>query len=76
MNTRRGFIALLGAAVAGSPSARAQQALPTIGFLSSTAAHTSQGLRVVPFLKGLKEERFISPSISSNSAAKTYVACS
>jgi putative tryptophan/tyrosine transport system substrate-binding protein len=57
---RREFITLLGGAAAAWPvAARAQQALPTIGFLSSTAAHTSQGLRVVPFLKGLKDEGFI-----------------
>jgi len=60
---RRALILGLGGAAASYVSwpllARAQQALPIIGFLSSTAAHTSQALRVVPFLKGLKEAGFI-----------------
>ena len=55
---RREFITLLGAAVVWPPTARAQQAMPTIGFLSSRSPGESAGV-VAAFRKGLGETGFV-----------------
>ena len=55
---RREFITLLGAAVVWPPTARAQQSMPTIGFLSSRSPGESAGV-VAAFRKGLGETGFV-----------------
>ena len=57
---RREFLALLGgAAVAARPSAaRAQQALPVVGFANSSSAQT-QALMVAAYRKGLEEAGYV-----------------
>jgi putative tryptophan/tyrosine transport system substrate-binding protein len=52
---RREFIAGLGSASAWPVVARAQQAVPVIGYLSAT----SRGVALEPFLQGLKESGFV-----------------
>jgi putative tryptophan/tyrosine transport system substrate-binding protein len=54
---RREFIAGLGSAVAWPLTARAQQRMPVIGYLSSVSANTTTTL--APFLQGLKETGFV-----------------
>ena len=55
---RRGFITLIGGAVAWPLAARAQQPIPVIGFLRSTTASGSAHL-VVAFRQGLTETGFV-----------------
>ena len=56
---RRDFIKLVGSAAAVWPlTARAQQPMPVIGFLRSTAANGSEHV-VTAFLRGLKEAGFV-----------------
>ena len=55
---RRDFIALLGGAAAWPLGARAQRALPVIGFLNSTSAAGFPNDRVSAFRRGLNETGF------------------
>ena len=56
---RREFIAFLGSAVAACPfAARAQQALPVVGFANSGSAQT-QALMAAAYRKGLEEAGFV-----------------
>jgi putative ABC transport system substrate-binding protein len=55
---RREFIALLGGAVAWPHSARAQQAMPVMGFLRTSRANDSLQL-VTAFQLGLKDAGFV-----------------
>ena len=55
---RRTFIAALGGAAAWPLSARAQQRLPSVGFLRNTSAADSAGL-LAAFRKGLHEAGFV-----------------
>ena len=58
MRTRRDFIMLLGGAATIPLSARAQQAMPVIGFLHSESAN-AMGPHLAGFHRGLKEGGFI-----------------
>ena len=55
---RREFIAGLGSAAAWPMVARAQQAMPVIGFLSPQSAAGEYKLYTVPFLQSLKENGY------------------
>src|SRR6516164_9673256 len=55
---RRTFIAALGGAAAWPLSARAQQRLPSVGFLRNTSAADSAGL-LAAFRKGLHKAGFV-----------------
>src|SRR5262249_47635414 len=55
---RRELVALLGGAAAWPAAARAQKALPTIGFLNPASAD-SYGHRLRGFHRGLKEIGFV-----------------
>ena len=55
---RRQFIAGLGSVAAWPLAARAQQALPVIGWLSSQSADDDTN-RTVPFLQGLREAGYV-----------------
>jgi putative ABC transport system substrate-binding protein len=59
LNESRQFIAGLGSAMASPVVARAQQALPVIGFLSAQSADDDYKNRTVPFLLGLKETGYV-----------------
>jgi putative ABC transport system substrate-binding protein len=59
MIRRREFIAGLGSAVAWPLAARAQQAMPVIGFLSSQSAEIDYKDVTVPVLQGLKETGYV-----------------
>jgi putative tryptophan/tyrosine transport system substrate-binding protein len=56
---RREFIAGLGSAAAWPVMARAQQAMPVIGFLSPQSAELDYKDVTVPFLQGLKETGYV-----------------
>src|SRR5271168_2939340 len=55
---RREFIAGLGSAAAWPLAARAQPAMPVIGFLSAQSAEDSK-IIIVPFLQGLEESDYV-----------------
>src|SRR5262245_2805308 len=55
---RRHFIALLGSAAAAWPEAKAQQAIPVIGFLNSGSAHAFQR-HLDAFRQGLNEVGYV-----------------
>jgi putative ABC transport system substrate-binding protein len=59
MIRRREFIAGLGSAVAWPLAARAQQAMPVIGYLGSQSADIDYESVTVPFLQGLKETGYV-----------------
>ena len=59
MIRRREFIAGLGSAVAWPLAARAQQAMPVIGYLGSQSADIDYESVTVPFLQGLKEAGYV-----------------
>jgi putative ABC transport system substrate-binding protein len=59
MIRRREFIAGLGSAVAWPLAARAQQAIPVIGYLGSQSADIDYESVTVPFLQGLKETGYV-----------------
>jgi putative ABC transport system substrate-binding protein len=56
---RRQFIAGLGSAMAWSLAARAQAAMPVIGFLGSQSADDEYKNVTVPFLQGLMESGYV-----------------
>ena len=55
---RRQFLGVLGGAAAWPVAARGQQAMPVIGFLSASAAITSEK-RMIPFRNGLAEMGYV-----------------
>jgi putative ABC transport system substrate-binding protein len=55
---RRTFIAGLGSAAAWPVVARAQQAVPVIGFLGAQSGESSKGF-IVRFLQSLKEAGYV-----------------
>jgi putative ABC transport system substrate-binding protein len=59
MIRRREFIAGLGSAAAWPVLARAQSAVPVIGFLSTQSADDDYKNATVPFLQGLKETGYV-----------------
>ena len=56
---RREFIAGLGSAAAWPVVARAQRAMPVVGFLSPQSAELDYKDITVPFLQGLKEAGYV-----------------
>ena len=59
MIKRRQFIAGLGSAAAWPVVARAQQAIPVIGYLSLQSADDDYKFITGPFLQGLKEIGYV-----------------
>ena len=56
---RREFIAGLGGAVAWPVAARAQPAMPVIGYLGTQSAEVDYTNVTVPFFQGLKETGYV-----------------